>query len=89
MHSNAADLLFLLRLMLGLPSLFLPLAFAIKSKDTWAIIGVVILLAFGLVALAGAGPLGYADQILAIILWFASFALALVAYYSPRNAKPV
>lgn len=88
MHSGAADLLFVLSLVFGLPSLVLPLAFAIRACDLWATVGVICLLGFSVVALAWAGsrPLAFGDQFLAAVLWLAALVLALAAYYSPRRS---
>lgn len=88
MHSGAADLLFVLSLVFGLPSLLLPLAFAIRSRDLWTTVGVICLLGFCMVALAWAGsrPIAVGDQFLAGALWLAAFALAVAAHYSPRRS---
>lgn len=88
MHTGAADLLFVLSLVFGLPSLVLPLAFAIRARDLWATVGVICLLSFCLVVLAWAGskPLALGDQFLAAVLWLAAVALALAAHYSPSRS---
>lgn len=88
MNSAAADLLSVLSLVFGLPSLFLPLAFAIRARDLWATVGVISLLGFCVVALAWAGsrPLAFGDQFLAAVSWVAALAVALAAHYSPRRS---
>lgn len=88
MQNNGSDLMLLLQITSGPASVFLPLIFAIRSKDISAIIGVIVLLVFVLTALAGSVKSGnFVDQILAIVVWLASMVLAVAAHYAPRKAK--
>lgn len=91
MQKSGVDLLMLLQIITGPVTLFLPLIFAIRSKDAWAIAGVAVLLLFGMVVLAGAGrgAPSLADQMLATTVWFASMVLGVAAHYAPRKVKAV
>ncbi len=91
MNSSALDLLHLLQAIFGLPTLALPLVFAIRAKDGWAIAGVIVLTMFCLTLLAGLGNGGVGavfDQIIAIMLWFCAFLLGIAATYGRRPPAP-
>lgn len=79
-------LITMLQFIFGLLTFFIPLVFALRSKDAWAIAGVVVISVFCVVVLAGSNSNMVGDQVLAIMLWVSSLLVALAACYSKSKS---